>query len=552
MTKKVLICLSVLVIGMVAYFFWRGWQEQSAPSSKKNQEELIMSIFSEAKLGRVPEVPLVAGESSPQEVYKLLGDADKTDTLAEGVYQHYDDQEMTIGSRTDRVVDIRSYASELRGIHLETIEKLKGKPDEIRYYQDEQVDQMILVYNMTKSEQLKWILPKPTESEQNPAVDHISLYSDSAKAIRAQKNVTEQLNDMNIREKIGQMIFVGPDGAELDEGTKELITHHQVGGFIFFSESLQTSEQMLTLLNDIKKENTQNPFPLFLGVDQEGGQVSRFPDDILSLPTNEGIGMLNNSTFSYQVGQVLGEQLKAFGFNLDFAPVLDVNSNPDNPVINDRSFGPDPQLVSRLGIETMKGIQSQQIMSVIKHFPGHGDTAVDSHLELPIIEKSVKEMEKLELIPFQKAIDEGADMVMVAHILIPEIDPAYPSSMSEKVITNLLRDQLHFTGVVVTDDMTMKAITNQYEMGEAAVQSVKAGSDVVLIAHEYDKAKEAIEALVHAVETGELSEKRIDESVRRILELKRKYAIQDQPVKKVDVQKLNKAMEELLQEYPEE
>ncbi|MBO0995881.1 beta-N-acetylhexosaminidase [Bacillus sp. SD088] len=552
MTKKVLICLSVLVIGMVAYFFWRGWQEQSAPSSKKNQEELIASIFREAKLGRVPEVPLVAGESSLQEVYKLWGDADKTDTLAEGVYQHYDDQEMTIGSRTDRVVDIRSYASELGGIHLETIEKLKGKPDDIRYYQDEHVDQMILVYNVTKSEQLKWILPKPTESEQNPAVDHISLYSDSGKALRAQKNVTEQLNDMNIREKIGQMIFVGPDGAELDEGTKELITHHQVGGFIFFSESLQTSEQMLTLLNDIKKENTQNPFPLFLGVDQEGGQVSRFPDDILSLPTNEEIGMLNNPTFSYQVGQVLGEQLKAFGFNLDFAPVLDVNSNPDNPVINDRSFGPDPQLVSRLGIETMKGIQSQQIMSVIKHFPGHGDTAVDSHLELPIIEKSVKEMEKLELIPFQKAIDEGADMVMVAHILIPEIDPAYPSSMSEKVITNLLRDQLHFTGVVVTDDMTMKAITNQYEMGEAAVQSVKAGSDVILIAHEYDKAKEAIEALVHVVETGELSEKRIDESVRRILELKRKYAIQDQPVEKVDVQKLNKAMEELLQEYTEE
>ncbi len=176
---------------------------------------------------------------------------------------------------------------------------------------------------------------------------------------------------------------------------------------------------------------------------------------MMTLPTNEEIGMLNDVAFSYEVGQVLGDQVKAFGFNLDFAPVLDVNSNPNNPVINDRSFGSDPQLVSRLGIETMKGIQSQQIISVIKHFPGHGDTEVDSHLDLPIIEKSVKEMEQIELLPFYKAIHDGADMVMVAHILLPEIDPTYPSSMSKKVITNLLRDRLDFTGVVVISQVLL-------------------------------------------------------------------------------------------------
>ncbi|GIN58221.1 glycoside hydrolase family 3 [Lederbergia ruris] len=371
----------------------------------------------------------------------------------------------------------------------------------------------------------------------------------STPGVRSQKDLTDQLNAMDIREKIGQMIFAGPDGTEMDEGTKKLIQHHQVGGFIFFAANLQNTEQLTTLLNDIKKKNATNSIPLFLGVDQEGGRISRFPEEVLKLPTNEEIGIINNPAFSFEVGQILGKQVKAFGFNLDFAPVLDVNSNPDNPVINDRSFGPDPQLVSRLGIETMKGIQSQQIMSVIKHFPGHGDTIVDSHLDLPVIGKSTEELEQLELIPFQEAIDKGADMVMVAHILLPEIDPTYPSSMSETVITDMLRKQLGFNGVVVTDDMTMKAITNHYDIGEAAVQSVKAGSDIILIAHEYDNATAAIDALVHAVEAGELSEKRIDESVLRILELKKRYGIQDHPVQEVNVKALNQSIEEIMEKY---
>ncbi|KRG14874.1 beta-N-acetylhexosaminidase [Lederbergia galactosidilytica] len=552
MTKKVLICLAVLLLGMSSYLAWQSWKEQSVPNSRENQEELIKAIFREARFGKIPGAPLIAGKSSLQEVDQLWGDPDQIDGLAAGIYQQYQSPKVTLGLRADRVVDIRSYAPELNFIRLETIEKLKGEPDEVRYYQDKNVDQVILVYNVSKSEQLKWILPKPTKSVPNPAVDHISLYSDSTKIIKEQKGVNNQLKAMNIREKIGQMIFAGTDGVELDAGTKELITHHQVGGFIFFAANLLDTKQMITLLNDIKRENVQNPFPLFLGVDQEGGRISRFPDNMMTLPTNEEIGMLNDVAFSYEVGQVLGDQVKAFGFNLDFAPVLDVNSNPNNPVINDRSFGSDPQLVSRLGIETMKGIQSQQIISVIKHFPGHGDTEVDSHLDLPIIEKSVKEMEQIELLPFYKAIHDGADMVMVAHILLPEIDPTYPSSMSKKVITNLLRDRLDFTGVVVTDDMTMKAITNHYEMGEAAVQSVKAGSDVILIAHEYDNVKNVIEALVQAVETGELSEERIDESVRRILQLKKKYNLEDQPVEKVDVESLNHSIEEVLEKYSEE
>ncbi|UZN01027.1 hypothetical protein OL548_18860 [Lysinibacillus sp. MHQ-1] len=202
------------------------------------------------------------------------------------------------------------------------------------------------------------------------------------------------------------------------------------------------------------------------------------------------------------MGQLLGEQLKAFGFNLDFAPVMDVNSNPNNPIIGDRSFSNKPDIVSQLGIQTMQGLESQQVIPVIKHFPGHGDTSVDSHLELPKVSKSLDDLTKLELIPFKAAIDKGVDVVMVGHILLPKIDQQYPSSMSKEIITGILRNQLGFDGVVMTDDMTMKAITNHFNIGQAAVDSVKAGNDIILIAHEFANVTAAIDALKAAVKNG--------------------------------------------------
>ncbi|MCJ7840107.1 beta-N-acetylhexosaminidase [Lederbergia sp. NSJ-179] len=560
MTRKVLICLAVLLVGMVAYFTWKDRQErpiqpedkQDRPAKvdRKNKEAaLIQDIFTLAKRGKVPNAPFIAGESTLEEVHTSWGDPEKTDSIADGRYESYRTGEFTIGYQMDRVFDVRSYHQDLQSIHLDEIKRLKGEPNETRSYQDNNVDQIILVYQVTESEQLKWILPKPTKSDANPVVDHISVYSDRKKKLRAEENISEQLKAMNLREKVGQMIFAGVSGTVMDQETEEFIRTHQVGGMIFYAENLQNTKQMITLLNDIKAANEQNPFPLLLGVDQEGGRISRFPDEVMKLPTNEEIGVINQPTFSYEIGQLLGEQVKAFGFNLDFAPVLDINSNPNNPVINDRSFGNDAKVVSRLGIETMKGIQSQHIMSVIKHFPGHGDTAVDSHLDLPVMDKSMEEMKQLEIIPFQNAINQGADIVMVAHILLSKMDPTYPSSMSEKVITDLLRKQLHFKGVVMTDDMTMQAITKHYDIGEASVQSVKAGSDIILIAHGYDHATAAIDAIVQAVEAGEWSEDRIDDSVRRILELKKNYGVHDQAVQKVDVKALNQAMEEVLNKY---
>ncbi|MFL6556586.1 MAG: glycoside hydrolase family 3 protein, partial [Bacillus sp. (in: firmicutes)] len=198
---------------------------------------------------------------------------------------------------------------------------------------------------------------------------------------------------------------------------------------------------------------------------------------------------------------------------------------------------------------TFKGIQSQKIITTIKHFPGHGDTSVDSHLELPIVNKSLQQLKELELIPFERAINSGADVVMVAHILLPKLDAVFPSSMSKNIITGILRKQLDYSGVVITDDLTMKAIIDHYTIGRAAVESVKAGSDIILVGHDYNKIVETISSLTTAVQKGEISEQRINVSVSRILELKKKYGINSAKVKNVNIEELNQSINKLLEEY---
>ena len=218
------------------------------------------------------------------------------------------------------------------------------------------------------------------------------------------------------------------------------------------------------------------------------------------------------------------------GFNMDFAPVLDVNSNPKNPVIGSRSFGTDAKLVADMGVAAMRGLQAGGTIAVVKHFPGHGDTSVDSHLELPSVPKTVEQLEKLEWIPFRAAIDQGADAVMIAHILFPSIDPDSPSSLSKAVITDLLRDRLGYGGVVITDDMTMGAIARNYGIEEAALQSFLAGSDLILVAHGYDTASQVYDKLLEAAQSGVISEARLDASLRRIISLKQQYKLSDESI----------------------
>jgi beta-N-acetylhexosaminidase len=318
-----------------------------------------------------------------------------------------------------------------------------------------------------------------------------------------------------------------------------------VGGFILFSKNLQNTHQSLQLINSLKEINAPNPIPLFFSVDEEGGRVSRLPKEIKKMPSSQSIGMQNSVQLSYQVGMTLAKQLKAFGFNMNYAPVLDINNNPNNPVIGNRSFGDNPKIVKEMGISIMKGLQDQNIISVVKHFPGHGNTATDSHVGLPVENHSLQMLKSFELLPFIEAINNNADAVMVAHILLPQIDPEHPSSMSKKIITDLLREDLKFKGVVMTDDMTMGAILKNYDITEAAITSILAGTDIILVCHQFKNITSVIHGIKEAVENGVISEERLNESVYRILKLKEKYNLTNKKIESIDVNEINNMVDNL-------
>ena len=363
--------------------------------------------------------------------------------------------------------------------------------------------------------------------------------------------IAEQIKTMSLEEKIGQMVIVGLEGYTPDDRARSMIEDYHVGGFIFFGLNVENAEQLLSLTNSLKSFNSKekNSVPLFLSIDEEGGRVSRVPNELMKLPTSKEIGDVNNPDFSYQVGGLLADIVKAFGFNLNYAPVLDINSNPENPVIGDRSFGDNADVVSTLGVATMKGMQDSGVVPVVKHFPGHGDTHVDSHVGLPSVDHSMERLQSFELKPFQDAVERGADAVMIAHIQMTEIDPENPSSLSKAVITDLLRDKMGFKGVVITDDLTMGAIKENVDISEAAVQSVNAGVDIVLVCHGYDNEVAVLDALKVAVDTGEISEERINESVYRIFQLKYKYQMSDQIIPSVNVEDINRDISQVLNMY---
>lgn len=358
----------------------------------------------------------------------------------------------------------------------------------------------------------------------------------------------KQIEQMSIDEKIGQMVIVGLDGYEIDELSLDMINKYKVGGFILFKRNIQSAAQTLNLINSLKEANQVNKIPLFIAVDEEGGSVSRMPDEFLKLPTSRAIGKINSEEFAFQIGSVIGRQINSLGFNMNFAPVLDIDSNPKNPVIGNRSFGANPEIVSRLGIATMEGLKSH-VISAVKHFPGHGDTSVDSHIGLPVVNHDLDRLKSFELIPFANAIKNGVDVVMVAHILLPEIDERNPATLSKTVITDILRNEMKFNGVVITDDMTMGAIIQNYDIGNAAVMSVAGGADIVLVCHDNEKQIQILEALRQAVIDGVISEDSLDEHVYRVLKLKRKYDLKNQNIESVDVKGINEKIGDVLNKY---
>ncbi|WP_141437759.1 MULTISPECIES: beta-N-acetylhexosaminidase [unclassified Bacillus (in: firmicutes)] len=523
-------------------------ETETNQSSQLSTEEILNNILSSAKQGKIPDQKNIeVGKTSLKDLTEQFGESTQKDQVANGTYLTYQKQGFAVGyDHQNRIYEVRSYDANLQKIHYDDIMKQLKKPSKVKYYKDQQVDQIILVYELPNHMELKFILPRPTSENNNPTLHHTSVSMIEQLNPSTGSNLEQLLSTMTLQEKIGQMIFSGFYGTNYSNSLKELVEQYHIGGFIFYNENLTNNSQTVKLVNSIKAANRNNHLPILFGVDQEGGRVSRLPGNLGQIPSNGIIGKKNNGRFSFEIGQILGEQLQAFGLNMDFAPVLDVNSNPKNPVIGDRSFSNNPKTVSNLGIQTMKGIQSEKIIPVIKHFPGHGDTSVDSHLELPVVNKSYTDLKSLELIPFKDAINQNADAVMVAHILLPKIDPKYPASMSKIIITSMLRDDLKYDGVVMTDDMTMDAIGKNYNLEKAAVTSILAGSDIIMVAHDPNKVKAVYKEIETAVKNKTISEERINESVKRIILLKQKYKLDNHQVKPMDLQKLVEKTNQLL------
>lgn len=325
---------------------------------------------------------------------------------------------------------------------------------------------------------------------------------------------------MNLEEKIGQLLICGFEGYTPSKEMEQLIKEYQIGGVILFSRNIKDPQQTARLCNSLQR---MAGIPLFISVDQEGGKVSRLPKPFTQFPGNAAIGKSDSVKLAYSFGEITAKELKAVGINMDFAPVLDVNTNPQNPVINERAFSDNPIKVSMLGLSVIAGLQDNGIIACCKHFPGHGDTSLDSHYKLPIVEHDLERLREVEFLPFIQAVQNGVAAIMTAHVIYKSIDEKYPASTSEKIIHNLLRREMGFSGLVITDDLEMKAITDNYNMEEAAILAVSAGADIILICKDHERQKAVRNALIKAVKDKIISEGRIDESIERIDAIKKRF-----------------------------
>ena len=377
----------------------------------------------------------------------------------------------------------------------------------------------------------------------------------------ATSRVDEILAGMTIDQKIGQMIMpdfrmwqaegedAQSDMTVLNDEVAEIIDKYDFGGVILFAENVKETEQTLKLTNDLQdaaiaNEAGNGDIPLLITIDQEGGIVYRLGSGT-ALPGNMAIGATNSEEDARLAGEIIGRELSALGINVNFAPVFDTNNNPNNPVIGLRSISSDPQRVARLGVPMMQGMQEYNIATAAKHFPGHGDTATDSHTGLPLVDKSYEELKNLELIPFQAAVDNGVDMLMTAHIQYPQIEKDtviskadgsevyVPATLSDDIITGVVREDMGFDGVVVTDAMNMDAISTNFGESEAVIMAIQADVDICLmptiLRSKADMAKmdQIIADVKAALEDGTITEDMLNDSVKRILTLKEKRGILD-------------------------
>lgn len=342
------------------------------------------------------------------------------------------------------------------------------------------------------------------------------------------EKVNKIIDKMTLAQKVGQMFVVGFGGTSMPNDLTKAIEEYHFGNVIYLGYNVTNPQSLTKLSNDIQNKMVEsNLVPALITIDQEGGRVARLTNGGTHFISQMAMAATNDYNNTYLQSLAIGKELISYGINANFAPVLDVNNNPNNPIIGIRSYADDPVIVSLYGNNAIKGYQEAKVIGTSKHFPGHGNTSVDSHVGLPVITSNIEDLYAVELAPFISSINNGIDAIMTTHIIFQAIDSEYPATLSEKVLTKLLREEFGFNGLIVTDGMEMDAIDQHYgSYAEAAVLAIKAGADILTYTT-IANPKIAYNGIIKAIENNEITEERINESVRRILLIKQKYGILD-------------------------
>jgi beta-N-acetylhexosaminidase len=325
-----------------------------------------------------------------------------------------------------------------------------------------------------------------------------------------------------IRREIGQLLIGSLPGTTITPELRSLAREFSLGGVILFGRNIEAPEQVAELSIDV--QGLTSELPLWVSVDQEGGRVARLKAPFTEWPPMAVLGRSGDVALAGRFAKALATELRAVGITLDYAPVLDIHTNPRNPVIGDRALADDSEHVARLGAAIISTLQAGGVAACGKHFPGHGDTSVDSHEALPVIEHGPDRLAAIEFVPFRRAVEAGVATMMTAHVLVPSIDADRPASFSRRLVTDTLKHELGFDGVVISDDLGMKAVSTTTPLPEATVEALRAGCDAVLLClSTAGEQAEALEAVIHAVEQGELSLARVEDAMRRQREVKARF-----------------------------
>lgn len=358
-----------------------------------------------------------------------------------------------------------------------------------------------------------------------------------------------------MRKLLGQHMVIGVSGHSLTAGEKKFIVDNNISGVVLFSRNIESPKQIRDLCAEIQslRSQTIERTPFYIGIDMEGGRVARLASPFTEWPPLQKLGDLDSPTVSFHFAMAMGRELKAVGINLDFAPCIDVFSNPKNTVIGDRAVSSDPEIVAKHASALIRGYLKSEVIPCGKHFPGHGGTIVDSHLDLPVETAGLDQLNACELIPFKKAFRSRMDFLMTAHIRFEKIDSEWPVTLSEVFLKQMLRNEMRYKGLVITDDLDMHALANHYDKHVIPVRAMQAGADLLLYCNEADSPARALDDLEKAVKDGFLKKSDLETTYKRILAMKKESLVNVDPppfsegqqwIGHVDHQSLSKAIAE--------